>query len=543
MPRVAIYARFSTDRQSQTSAEDQVRVCRERAEREGWTVADVYTDLAISGANIRRPGMTALLRDLADGAYDIVLAEALDRIARDQEDVAGIYKRVCFADAKLVTLTEGEVSELHIGLKGTMDALELKKMADKIRRGAMGALSRGRIPGGLCYGYEADPLLRDDGSVDRGRRRIVPDQAAVVRRVYAEYLAGRSPRRIAQDLNADGIPSARGGEWRQSAITGHAKRQLGILTNPIYVGRFVWNRVRMVKHPETRRRLSRNNDAAEQRTIELPDLRIIDDATWQAVQAQLGSDRQLPLPYRQRPRHFLSGIVLCGACGGRYIVIDRNRWGCSRHREAGTCANGRRIAGAELEERVLRGLQEKLLSPEAVQLLVREYHLERERVNRRSVGERERALRRVKLADAAIARLVDALADGGATFPEIRSTLAAKRAERDRAAETLAEHEAAPVIALHPQIADAYRQRIRALALTLKKGEVTTDSSAGQVRALIDQAIVTPQLEGQNDIEVFGSLQAVIGLATGNPLPGRGGSRRGCTRVAEEGLEPPTRGL
>jgi site-specific DNA recombinase len=69
-----------------------------------------------------------------------VIAEALDRISRDQEDVAAIYKRLRHHDILIFTLAEGRVDELHIGLKGTMNALFLKDLASKIRRG-----QRGRI--------------------------------------------------------------------------------------------------------------------------------------------------------------------------------------------------------------------------------------------------------------------------------------------------------------------------------------------------------------------------------------------------------------
>lgn len=65
------------------------------------------------------------------GRFKVVLAEALDRISRDQEDVAGIFKRMAFADVKIVTLSEGEITHLHVGLKGTMNALFLKDLADK----------------------------------------------------------------------------------------------------------------------------------------------------------------------------------------------------------------------------------------------------------------------------------------------------------------------------------------------------------------------------------------------------------------------------
>ena len=76
--------------------------------------------------------------EVASGTVDIVIAEALDRLSRDQEDIARIYKRLSFAQVTLVTLAEGEINELHNGLKGTMNALFLKDLANKTRRGQRG---------------------------------------------------------------------------------------------------------------------------------------------------------------------------------------------------------------------------------------------------------------------------------------------------------------------------------------------------------------------------------------------------------------------
>lgn len=543
MLRCAIYARFSSDRQSETSAEDQISVCRERAEREGWRVVEVYRDLAISGANIRRPDMTRMMKDIVAGRFDIVLAEALDRLARDQEDIAGIYKRAHFAGARIFTLAQGEVSELHIGLAGTMDALELKKHAEKVRRGARGALSRGLIPGGIAYGYAPDRKLRDDGTVDRGRRRIVEEEAIVIRRIFQEYADGIGPREIAKRLNADGIVAPRSAEWRGNTIVGGAGRRTGILRNPVYVGRYVWNRVHMVRDPESRKRLSRVNDAAELHSVEVPQLRIVDDVLWERVQELLGALGRTNLPHRQRPRHFLSRLVLCGQCGATYQVIDRDRWGCSRHREKGTCANGQRIAGAELEARVLHGLQEKLLAPDVLQLVVKRYHDEQTRIRRSDGAVRAHLERKLRAIDEAIDRLVAAIADGASGFAQVKEALTAKQQERERLEAALSELQAPSVIALHPQIVDAYRKQIASLAQTLRSREVNDATSAGKVRGLIDRIVVTPA-EDHNAIEVTGSLHAVIGMAEAQQSPRRGVShRRGSLMVAEEGLEPPTPGL
>src|SRR3546814_18803432 len=88
MTRVALYARYSSDNQREASVEDQLRLCRQHAEREGWTVVESYHDRAISGASLIRPGIQVMMQDAQRGGFDIVLAEALDRISRDQEDVA-----------------------------------------------------------------------------------------------------------------------------------------------------------------------------------------------------------------------------------------------------------------------------------------------------------------------------------------------------------------------------------------------------------------------------------------------------------------------
>src|SRR5438045_3770481 len=139
--KVALYARYSSENQRDASIADQIRVCRVFAEREGWLVVDEFSDHAISGASLLRPGFQALMRRALDREFDVVLAESLDRFSRDQEDTAGLFKRLTFAGVSIVTLAEGDITFLHIGLKGTMNAMFLKELADKTRRGRRGSLA------------------------------------------------------------------------------------------------------------------------------------------------------------------------------------------------------------------------------------------------------------------------------------------------------------------------------------------------------------------------------------------------------------------
>lgn len=95
--KVAIYARYSSDNQRDASIADQFRICREFARRQGWQIANEYSDHAISGATLLRAGFQAMMQSALRKEVDIVLAESLDRFSRDQEDTAGLFKRLTFA--------------------------------------------------------------------------------------------------------------------------------------------------------------------------------------------------------------------------------------------------------------------------------------------------------------------------------------------------------------------------------------------------------------------------------------------------------------
>jgi site-specific DNA recombinase len=151
-----------------------------------------------------------LVRDAQAGRFELLLAEALDRISRDQADIATLYKQLKFCGVPIVTLAEGTISELHVGLKGTMNALFLQDLALKTRRGLRGRVERGKSGGGLCYGYRVVSRLDASGNPVTGERAIDAEQAAVIRRIYHDFAAGVSPRAIAKSLNDQGIAGPAG---------------------------------------------------------------------------------------------------------------------------------------------------------------------------------------------------------------------------------------------------------------------------------------------------------------------------------------------
>jgi site-specific DNA recombinase len=155
--RAGVYARYSSDNQREASIDDQIRVCRAEIARNGWDLVEVYNDAALSGASTFRPGYQKLLQDATTRALDVVVAESLDRLSRDLADVATLYKHLSYLGVRLWTVAEGQITELHVGLKGTMNALYLKDLAQKTHRGLEGRVRKGMSGGGNSYGYDLVP--------------------------------------------------------------------------------------------------------------------------------------------------------------------------------------------------------------------------------------------------------------------------------------------------------------------------------------------------------------------------------------------------
>ena len=159
--RVAFYARYSSDLQNERSADDQLAALRIVAAARGLIEGPecVFADEAISGASlVNRPGVQALLSAAAEGRFDVVMAEALDRLSRDQEGTAHLFKRLSYAGVALETLSEGRISELHVGLTGTMNQLFLVELGKKTRRGTAARVKAGFSGGGRCAGAAGGDL-------------------------------------------------------------------------------------------------------------------------------------------------------------------------------------------------------------------------------------------------------------------------------------------------------------------------------------------------------------------------------------------------
>jgi site-specific DNA recombinase len=541
--RTVIYARYSSDLQREASIEDQVRLCRERIDREGWTYLHAYTDRAQSGASTLRRAYQQLLEGARARKFDVVVAEALDRLSRDQEDVAALYKRLTFAGVRLVTLAEGEISELHVGLKGTMNALFLKDLAAKTHRGLRGRVEQGRSGGGNAFGYTVVRERDAAGEAVRGLRRIDEAEAALVRRIFTDFAAGRSPRSIAASLNAQGVPAPSGGTWSASTIHGNWRRGTGILNNELYIGRLVWNRQRFEKDPETGRRQARPNPEPAWIVQDVPALRIVDDALWHAVKARQTHASRATRPdagrreiwHARRPKHLLSGLIRCGACGGSVIQVGKAYYGCANYKNRGTCTNKLSMRMDMLEGTVLAGLKERLLTPELVAAFVCEFQQVFNRQQAEQGQRRHQLQAEIGKVERQIAAIVAAVKDG-LYHAAMKDELTRLEERRTTLTQELSA-EPAPAPAIHPNLAELYRRKVESLHEALNE-EGTRAEAAEALRTLIEEIRLVPQ-DGRLRIDLHGELATILALTNETPASRRRDGRS-TLLVAGAGFEPTT---
>ncbi len=488
--RTAIYARFSSDKQSERSVDDQVALCRAYCEHNQLSVVGVYDDRAISGAStVNRLGWQKLMRDARGGKFDVVVAEALDRISRDQEDLAGIYKRLRFAGIEIRTVQDGRAEEIHVGVKGLLGALYLKDLAQKTKRGQAGVVRDGRHNGGRSYGYRAI-------AGQNGRLEILEDESAVVRRIFESYIGGKSPRDIAAALNKEGIPGPKKGPWNASTIAGSRKRANGILQNALYVGRIIWNRQSFIKDPETGRRVSRPNPKSEWMTADAPELRIVTDELFDNVQKRRAERAgSVERHYASRPRRLLSGLLKCGCCGSGYVISGADKRGpylrCSRMVETGLCANRCTVGVELLEKRVLEGVEKQLASPDLIAEYVREYHRAWIALRDSATSRRTQIQKELRDVEADTKTTIKMLM---ATKSQALLTHLDSLEKRQEALEAELADVAPPLIELHPNVGDVYRKKVRDLKAYLAAADDDNRTDAYQaIRELIEKVVIIPK--------------------------------------------------
>ena len=368
--RVAIYARVSTEAQeARGTIGSQLAALRERVAANGDELVAEFVDDGYSGARLDRPGLDAL-RDAAEaGRIDAVWCLSPDRLARAYayqvvilDEFARHQVPVCFTDAPPL---DDPQARLLVQVQGVIAEYERAKFAERERRGKMFRARSGEVLSRkVPYGYRRVPR----SEIGPAHVVVHDGEAAVVRRVFDDFLAGVSIRRIAIALSADGVPSPDGkAQWVLATIG-------RLLRNEAYVGRLFWNRTHTTYDHQLGRNRQTRRPRSEWITIAIP--AIINDDTFEAAQQAARNNTAFSLRRTEPDTFLLRRLVRCGHCGVKLAAHRAFReYGMARyyacpHRDpvrAGgaerTCGQ-RRIRADELDNFVFDQVAQLLARPE-----------------------------------------------------------------------------------------------------------------------------------------------------------------------------------
>ena len=329
--RTAIYARRSTDEHQQASLDVQVSEAKRFIAAKGWTLdeAHIFVDDGISRTEfVKRAGLIRLLLAAEEHAFDIVVTRDETRIGGDTNRTciliqqildAGVALHYYFADDR-VTLSDA-MGKFLVSVRSFASELETEKLRQRTRETLMTKARSGQNAGGRCYGYDNVEVRSGDRRA-HVEYRVNAEQAEIVREIFRRFVAGDGLRTIGKDLNERGVPAPRADRGRNRTWAPSCVREM--LTRERYRGVLVWGKTAKVYRAGTTVRVA--GDPAKMTRIELPDLRIVDDALWNTVAAQMAAN--VKLSGRQGgaagppARFLLSGLARCGLCGGRMEAVN-----------------------------------------------------------------------------------------------------------------------------------------------------------------------------------------------------------------------------
>jgi site-specific DNA recombinase len=378
----AIYARKSNvedDRGAEAkSVAVQIADCKAYIAKKGWSLSPehVYVDDNVSGVafGAARPALARLLLALAPRPpFQALVMTEDSRLGREMTETSYVLKGIVDAGVRVFmarddverTLTTA-MDKVIASLANFSSEMEREKISQRTSAAMRSRARHGHIAGGRTFGYRREA----------GEERVVPEQAAVIRRIFEEIAASRGLATVAKRLNADGVPSPRPGRpWSMSGVR-------AIVFRETYRGRLRWGATRWTRRGG--RRIKHDVPEAEWVTRDAPDLRIVPEALWQAAHDRMDRTRATYLRAMGgrllgRPesgiesKYLLVGFATCEGCAGGMHVA--RYWGkalcyfCTTHRQRGATVCGNAL-GARLDELhadLADRLERDLLAPDVVE--------------------------------------------------------------------------------------------------------------------------------------------------------------------------------
>ncbi|WP_035299851.1 recombinase family protein [Brevibacillus thermoruber] len=413
--RTAVYVRVSTEEQAKEGFS--VAAQRERLlayiRSQGWTLADIYADEGESAKDTRRPALQRMLADVRQGRVDVVLVYRLDRLTRSVLDLYRLLSQferhgVRFKSCTEVYDTTTAIGRLFITLVAALAQWERENLAERVKLGMEQMVRERKRPGGPPpYGYE----WRD------GRLAVHPTEGDAVRGMFRHFLAGWSPRQIAEWANHEGFRGKHGARWSAGAVT-------RLLKNPVYYGALRWN------YAEGGQRLNRPEEWV---IVERAHPAIVDASTFAAAQRRL-SERRSHHPRVLSSPFIFSGLLYCTRCGSpmRGKTAHTNKPNGKRYTHHYYLCKNRQKGGCQAP-----AIREDRLAREVISHLLR-YREELRAACREAVSsgapptEWEAAQALLQKCRQKRKRWEDAYAEGVITLAEYRAKLGElKRAERE----------------------------------------------------------------------------------------------------------------
>ena len=347
MQNAVIYARYSSHKQKEISIEDQLRICREYAEKNSMNIVQEYTDAAISGRNAdKRPAFMQMLSDSKEHLFEYVLVYNEDRFARNEYDAVNCEEILKQNGAELVSVTQplpdGPERIILKALRRGMNEYYSAELAIKCVRGMENNASKGKCTGGRpCFGFGVTP--------DKFYE-VNPEEAVIVRKIfqlYTEY--NMTATGVLEECIKNGWKYSDGKDFNKDSIR-------RMLSNRRYIGDFSWNGV---EHFDE-------------------NLRIVDDKTFEAAAKKLLINRKTGARVRATEDYLLGGKVFCGECGEKFVGDSGKStkhtnyyYACKGRKQKKNGCKKKNIPKKLLEDAVLKFLIEGFLTDETIDAISR----------------------------------------------------------------------------------------------------------------------------------------------------------------------------
>lgn len=473
----AIYARKSTE-QSGISDEAksiarQIEHAKAYAEKKGWTTDEryIYSDDAVSGAEFgaRRPGLLRLMNALKPKPeFQAMIMSEESRLGRDRIKTEYHLQSLIEAGVRIFCYLTDQEARMDDATSGFMNSLKLyaaqmerEKAQQRVYDAMIRKAKAGHVCGGSCFGYTNVVITDASGKRSHVEYQIDPAESAVVQRIFELYVAGHGFQTIAKLLNAERAlcprarPLSKPAGWAASSVR-------EVLLRPLYHGQQIWGRTK--KRLPSGRKKSHKRPEAGWITVDVPQLQIIDDATWHEAQSRWNNIRATylrgtsgrlhgrPTNGHESP-YLLTGFTCCAHCGGSVYVRSRSHgskrayyYSCVVHYQRGpeACPERLLLPVSDVDRAILTTLEQDVMQPAIVTKALEKALQQLQDDREDPVDRKESLLKELRGLETELDRFTQAIAAGG-SVPTILSAIQEREIRRVKVRAELALLDGAPI--------------------------------------------------------------------------------------------------